>query len=230
MGTLHIEMQAFGLLGDWLKGSGWTSALVDEDIVTAGVAQGLLSGKDVKRTRYAHTVTSAALFICKQRAYDAYVNDLPENTMPLPFTQWCDCKHQQQDPHELRVFKFWSHTLDLELLALHFVYSLCTANMPLYVRTLKALAPWIFGLDHVHYKRWLPVHICDMICLETTHPEVYEELATNGKFVGNKTRHPFSHMALDQLHEQLHELITGIDAGAVGLTEDAQKLLRWMLA
>ena len=38
MGALYIEMQALGLLGDWHKGSGWTSLLTEADVVSPGVA------------------------------------------------------------------------------------------------------------------------------------------------------------------------------------------------
>ena len=37
-GGLHIEMAAFRLLGDLLKGSGWTGALTEAGIATSGTA------------------------------------------------------------------------------------------------------------------------------------------------------------------------------------------------
>ena len=37
-GGLHIEMAAFKTIGNWLYGSGWTSALVEADVTTPGTA------------------------------------------------------------------------------------------------------------------------------------------------------------------------------------------------
>ena len=47
LGGLHIEMVAFKLLGDWLHGSGWTSALVAAEIATGGVADSFIKATQV---------------------------------------------------------------------------------------------------------------------------------------------------------------------------------------
>ena len=49
-GGLHIEMAAFRLLGDLLKGSGWTGALTEAGIATSGTADSLLSASRVANT------------------------------------------------------------------------------------------------------------------------------------------------------------------------------------
>uniref|UniRef100_UPI00358E92D9 uncharacterized protein n=1 Tax=Myxine glutinosa TaxID=7769 RepID=UPI00358E92D9 len=71
-GGLHIEMAALRTLGDWLKGSGWVQALVQAEIVTAGTADSFLRASHVLRTRRAHQVTAAALYILQHRAYNHY--------------------------------------------------------------------------------------------------------------------------------------------------------------
>ena len=71
-GGLHIEMAALKTVGDWLKGSGWVEALVQADIATTGTADSFLSVAHVARTRRAHQVTLAALYILKFRAYNRY--------------------------------------------------------------------------------------------------------------------------------------------------------------
>ena len=71
-GGLHIEMAALKTLGDWLRGSGWVQALVQAEITTPGTADSFLQAAHVARTRRAHQVTVAALYILKHRAYDRY--------------------------------------------------------------------------------------------------------------------------------------------------------------
>ena len=39
------------------------------------------------------------------------------------------------------------------------------------------------AFDRRHYKKWLPVHVRDMINLKRDHPEIYKEFKA-GKFVG----------------------------------------------
>ena len=63
LGGLHIEMAALKTAGDWLQGSGWTKALVQAEIATAGIADSFLRASHVGRTKYAHQVTAAALHI-----------------------------------------------------------------------------------------------------------------------------------------------------------------------
>ena len=78
--------------------------------------------------------------------------------------------------------------------------------------------PWFFPLGHVHYARWIPIDLCDMVVLHFAHADVHSEFL-NGKFVMKKTAHSFSALAIDQAHEQNSASVKG-DGGAVGLTEN----------
>ena len=71
-GGLHIEMAALKTVGDWLDGSGWTQALVQAEIATAGMADSLLKSSHVMHTRKAHQITAAALYTLQHRAFDHY--------------------------------------------------------------------------------------------------------------------------------------------------------------
>jgi hypothetical protein len=57
-GGLHIEMAALKTLGDLLDSSGWTGALVQAGVATAGTADSFLKAAHVTRTRRAHQVTA----------------------------------------------------------------------------------------------------------------------------------------------------------------------------
>ena len=63
MGGLHIEMNLLKLLGDWLRGSGWTTSIVQADIISAGRADAVLSASHGTRARYAHQITAGSLKI-----------------------------------------------------------------------------------------------------------------------------------------------------------------------
>lgn len=56
MGGLHVEMAALKVIGQWLKESGWTEALVEARVTTQGRSQSMLQVSNVSRTRYAYEV------------------------------------------------------------------------------------------------------------------------------------------------------------------------------
>ena len=143
--------------------------------------------------------------------------------MTLDFDGWC-LQQQQAIPQ----FKYWSLTLELILTILIFVRSLRTSDFGLYIDSLTQLAPWLSALDYTNYARYLPVHIWDMIGLESKHPEIANKFKA-GKFTIQKIQRLFSAIAIDHAHEQNNGYVKG-DGGAVGLTENPGALRRWMLA
>ncbi len=80
---------------------------------------------------------------------------------------------------------------------------------------IQDLLPFFFALDHVHYARWISIHLRDM---ETLESSTFAEF-TKGNFTVHKTARPFSLMAIYQAHEQNNAHVKG-DGGAIGLLED----------
>ena len=101
-------------------------------------------------------------------------------------------------------------------------------SFALYKYSIHQLLPWIFALDHFLYARWLSVHVSDMDILAQTNPDIYVEFEENGNFVVARSINKFSSMGIDQGHQQLNAGVKGA-GGAIGLTEDDNKLLRWMV-
>ena len=193
-GGLHIEMTALNTVGDWLQGSGWTQALVQAEITTAGTADSFLRAAHVTRTRRAHQITAAALYILQRRAYDQYsTTNTEDDEHPGSFEDWCS-QREQMYPQ----FQYWTTVLALELSTLIYVRSLREANFSMYLDALTELVPWFFALDHTNYARWIPVHLM-----------------------------MFSAIPLDQAHEQNNAYVKG-DGGAIGLTDNATALRRWV--
>ena len=69
-GGLHIEMAAFRLLGDLLKGSGWTGALIVAEIAMSGTADSFLLASSVAKTRQANLITACALYDLMKSAFN----------------------------------------------------------------------------------------------------------------------------------------------------------------
>lgn len=66
LGGLHIEMAIMKTIGDWLDGSGWTTALVNAHVTSAGRSESMLHASHVARTRHAQEVTAACLYILQK--------------------------------------------------------------------------------------------------------------------------------------------------------------------
>lgn len=131
LGGLHIEMAIISMIGSWLDGSGWTENLVESGITTSGRAESLLKSCHVKRSRYSHEVSYAALNILMHEAY----ND-SEDKNSESFNQWCNRKQQESVQ-----FRYWLTTMQLEGL---FVYirSIRQGNFQDFLSTLENICPW----------------------------------------------------------------------------------------
>ena len=64
---LHIEMATLKLLGDWPEDRGWTHVLVQADIASSGTANSFIPATHVTKTRHAHQVTAASLYVFLQQ-------------------------------------------------------------------------------------------------------------------------------------------------------------------
>ena len=90
LGGLHIVMAAWKALGKWLDSSGWTAALVQDDIATPGKADFF------KGVACIQNKTCTPGHICStvlQKAYSSYVeehNDLADN-----FDEWRQLKEDE---------------------------------------------------------------------------------------------------------------------------------------
>ena len=223
LGGLHIEMAAFKMLGKWVSGSGWAEVICNAGVATQGVAESFLTASHITRTRRAHQVTAASLFVLMRTAYKDYKAGMKEDERPMSEEEW-----KKAMVEKCPQFQYWATVLDLELTCFRLVRAFREANFDMYVQSVRDLLPWMFAMDHGNYARWLSVHYRDMCILFSKHPDVYNHFQ-EGCFTVHKTSRRFSSTALDHAHEQVNAEVKG-DGGAVGLTENPAALRRWMVA
>ena len=131
-----------------------------------------------------------------KKAHDHYSTD---TQVPETFEAWRE-KREKDYPQ----FRFWSITLNLQLLMLLFVRAIRSADFQLYKAFINGLLPWFFAMDHVNYARWLSVHLCDMLQLEDTNPDIFSHF-NDGEFV--ITKREFSSIGIDHAHEQNNKCV-----------------------
>ena len=143
LGGLHIEMAVQNMIGKWLAGSGWTKMFTKAEVATSGRSESLLKSFHVKRTRYAHEVSLAALSILRNDAYNA-INENNDASLEAWMLRLCS---------ESAQLLYWNTAIELESLLLTYVRSIRESNFQLFIQTLREICPWLFPLDLTNYYR-----------------------------------------------------------------------------
>lgn len=77
--------------------------------------------------------------------------------------------------------QLWLSYLDLINLVLQFVRATKEGNWKLHLQCIRQMIPWLFAYDRVNYSRYLPVYLCEMLSLPTSHPSADEQMK-HGEF------------------------------------------------
>ena len=148
-GGLHIEMSLWRTLGEFLEGSGWTSALCEANIAITGTPDSFLKA--------AHQVSALALNKLLLCAWE----DFQESSSETSFSEWKDNLFRKSP-----TFRNWNIILELEILVLIFV----RAHR---IRTLHSIYNhwrlWHHGfllLTEHKYSHWIPIHILEEFATE----------------------------------------------------------------
>ena len=192
---------------------GWVQVLEKANFSTTGRIESFLSGKKVKRTRYAHQVTLAVL----KKLADAAFQDQMEFA---DFESWRKSINEKNaNPC------FWFQAIEFEKFLFAFIISLRDADFYSFVKCIEDMMPWMFALDHTHYAKWMSVFREDLKQIPSKYPTVFEEFKRR-YFTVKNSNHLFSNIGVDQAHKQNNKLVK-IDRGAIGIFENPEPLLRW---
>ena len=214
MGALHIEQVFLICHGQLILGSGLPDILKISNLSLLGTSA-IVDVNDIKRARYCIQVSVASLYM---KLKDACRKDNSE-VSPM---KWLSERSKSSD-----MCFYWDMVLRMQLDILVFVRSMREGNFNAYVASIRRLLKWVFVFDHIHYARWLSVHLFDLTTLEKANPDLHAEMM-KGKFSFQKSQRMFSKMALDQVHEQNNKIIKGAGGASQLLNRsDDSALIRW---
>ena len=218
LGGLHTEMALWNTVGDLLDGSGWTTALAEARVASAGTADSFLKVTHLTRTRHARQVPLLTLRNLLKEAFLKNKGSADGHS----FMAW-----RISMAEAYPTFKFWDLIERLETPILIFCRAHRQKKFPLYVEALEQLIQFFFAMDHTNYARRASVHIRDMKSLpESTK----EEFIRNGKWVVSKTKkNVFFSIPFDQAHEQENKIVKS-SGGVIGITNTPAALRRLMLS
>ena len=147
MGPLHIEMAFLDAIGNWLDGSGWTDVFERAKISTTGRIESYLTGRKVKRTRYAHQVSLASLVHLSVLAFQ-------QQNKVHNYSEWkADLRAKSVNAG------YWFTAIEMESLYFMLIKSLRIGDFNSFLDCLKCILPWFFALDHTQYSRWMSVFV-----------------------------------------------------------------------
>ena len=156
-------------------------------ISTPGNVESFLTVSDIKRTRYAHELTVAALCRMSYKAYE----EREEEELDFSYPEW-----QEKLKLKSATAKFWFTVIHLQELLFKFLKSIRMSQFDPYLECLRKMVDWFFALDKTNYSRWLSVHIKD---LENLPADAREEFK-KGNFTVKRNRRKFSAIGLDHAH------------------------------
>ena len=91
----------------------------------------------------------------------------------------------------------------VKLFFLQWVRTCRIASLSCYMESLDDLMPWVMALDRTNYARNIPVFLRDLCVLKERDTDLYIQLSMNGNFMGQKSKHAFSKIPIDQCTEQV---------------------------
>ena len=101
-GDLHTEMALWNTVGDLLEGSGWTTALAEAGVASAGTADSFLKVTHLTRTRHAHQVT---LLTLRNLLKEALLKKKPKNKGSVDSHSFIAWRISMAETYP--TFKFW---------------------------------------------------------------------------------------------------------------------------
>ena len=130
-------MALWMMVGDLLEGSGWTTALSDAGVASAGTAESFLHVTHLTRTRHAHQISALSFAKLQQ---DACLEKLGPHD-EAAFNDW-----KKEMCAKNPTFEYWDIILRLEILVLIFVRSHRERNFSLFIAVLETLTPLVLCL------------------------------------------------------------------------------------
>jgi hypothetical protein len=123
--------------------------------------------------------------------------------------------------------QFWCSYIKIVHLYKNFIKSIRTGNFEMYVVLLPDIINYFFAMNHPNYARWSVKYHNNLLQLENTHPEVYNDFK-RGLFGLKRTNKSYSRIPIDLTLEQtINADAASQRMGISYLTDSISARLRW---
>ena len=195
LGIFHVTMMYLGITGKKFSDTGLKDLITQSDVVATGSVDKALSGKMYNRSVRAHKIVYEALYRCllismednntENHELASTISDIQDKVTEFSeeitqishdefieshcFEQFnnavIDYKQYLESTSDFA--KFWLSYLSMVELLLSTIYATRTGDWDLLLG---------YAYDNYNYARYLTPWLSEMLTLETTHPEVYQQL------------------------------------------------------
>ena len=258
LGPFHIQMSFFKAVGKYIAESGGPHMLIESHVLAEGSLNVFLNGKAFERCRRIHVLFAAAFeslhfeqFLEEQQDKEDLLLHLWSDQQQKATKERSTsnktafelsletaeafsryeryCQDTSSGKHG-KTAQFWYGYIDLIFLYRLLSRSLREGNFELYTHCMRLVTDVFFAFNHQNYSRWLVRYNDNLLKLNTTHPEVYQEFQ-QGNFAVRRTKKPFSGSPIDLTLEQtINANAASQTLGISHMTNSISARQRWALS
>ena len=251
LGSFHVEMALLSAYGKFVAESGGPFILNECDVLAKGSLRSFHSGKNYKRCKRMHELLAAAMQCLHFKSFlsskenseeicetlrleldnlhasgDITMYSFPKEIEDVIEQYEAFCKQTMQGSLG-KTAQYWMQYIDMIHLYHNFSRSIRSGDLDLYTSCLPEVASYFFALNHQNYSRWSIKYHDNLIKLEETHPEVYDEFKA-GRFGIKRTSKGFSKSPIDLTLEQTINKDAARQGGGISaMTNSISARQRW---
>ena len=251
MGSFHIEMALLCAFGKVLDESGGPHVLNECEVLATGSLKSFISGKNYKRCKRMHELLALSMetlhfeaflaaqedsvVICEMLKID--LDNIRKNTITEGYTYSKELEEimtkylrytERTRAGELgKTANYWIQYVSMIHTYHDFSRSIRTGDLDLYISCLQKVTNYFFALNHPNYARWTVRYHDNLLKLQETHPEIYDEFKA-GWFGIKRTSKPFSKCPIDLTLEQTINKDAASQSGGISaMTNSISARQRW---
>ena len=254
LGGFHIEMAFFAAMGKYVSDSGGPHIINETHVLEKGSMVSFISGKGYNRCKRIHQLFAASMEILHFEAYIAELENTEEHmsyeTMRADLHTILDnpssleryqassefreiidgyktYAKKTEDGEHGKTAQYWYGYIRMVQLYHDYTRSIREGDFQLYIYCLPKLSDYFFGFNHINYAKWLVRFHDNLLKLNDTHPEVYNEF-TKGCFGIQRTTKRFSRIPIDLTLEQtINADAASQKSGIIPFTNSISARQRW---
>ena len=112
---------------------------------------------------------------------------------------------------------------------LNAIYATCNGDWDLLLECVRDIARHAFAYDNYTYARHLTPWLSEMLTLETSHPEIYQEFKKGNFSVQLSETNPFGRCEADRVIETTINKDTKMPVGLTGFSTKTNPVDRWAI-
>ena len=247
LGEFHTSMSFLSAIGKRFADAGLQEIFIVSGLVAEGSISQVISGHKYNRSVRCHKIVCEALFRLQFQAFlaslpsqeakefvtivemlrDSYPSEFDDTSkssdilnIVSKFDEWVS-----KECSENSTFCLWTSYISMVHLLLAFIRATREGNWNLHLASVKAMLPWFFAYDRIHYMRSLSLYFKEMSGLSSYVLSSFKD----GLFsVQRKLLKPFSKTAMDQVCEQTVNKDTKTRGGMVYFQKHESNCNNWL--